>query len=101
MRDSALTFVIVPTPSDARGAFSLDAAARAFDEIGRALAKKDAYHLVVLTSTVLPGATRQGCFRSWSGIGQDAPARTSASATAPSSSRSAASSATSSTPTSR
>ena len=58
VRDSAITFVIVPTPSDARGAFIFDAAARAFEAIGRALRDKDAYHLVVLTSTVLPGTTR-------------------------------------------
>lgn len=56
---STITFVIVPTPSDARGAFAFGAAARAFDEIGAALRTKDAYHLVVLTSTVLPGTTRQ------------------------------------------
>jgi len=59
VRDSAITFVIVPTPSDARGAFAFDAAAKAFEGIGRALRGKDAYHLVVLTSTVLPGTTRQ------------------------------------------
>jgi UDPglucose 6-dehydrogenase len=59
VRDSSITFVIVPTPSDARGAFSFDAAARAFEAIGRALRAKDAWHLVVLTSTVLPGTTRQ------------------------------------------
>ena len=57
---SEITFVIVPTPSDARGAFSLQFAAYAFREIGRALASKDARHTVVLTSTVLPGATRHG-----------------------------------------
>jgi UDPglucose 6-dehydrogenase len=54
------SFVIVPTPSDKRGAFSLQFAAWAFQEIGAALAEKDSYHLVVLTSTVLPGATRYG-----------------------------------------
>jgi UDPglucose 6-dehydrogenase len=59
VRDSSITFVIVPTPSDARGAFAFDAAARAFEAIGRALRDKAAYHLVVLTSTVLPGTTRQ------------------------------------------
>ena len=59
VRDSAITFVIVPTPSDARGAFAFDAAAKAFEAIGAALRTKDAYHLVVLTSTVLPGTTRQ------------------------------------------
>jgi UDPglucose 6-dehydrogenase len=57
---SELTFVIVPTPSDDRGAFSLQYAAYAFREIGKALASKNDYHTVVLTSTVLPGATRHG-----------------------------------------
>jgi UDPglucose 6-dehydrogenase len=57
---SDVTFVIVPTPSDDRGAFSLQYAAFAFREIGKALAKKDGRHTVVLTSTVLPGATRHG-----------------------------------------
>jgi len=57
---SDVSFVIVPTPSDERGAFSLQYAAWAFREIGRALAEKEDYHLVVLTSTVLPGSTRYG-----------------------------------------
>jgi len=57
---SEVTFVVVPTPSDARGAFDITYAAQAFAEIGKALATKDGYHLVVLTSTVLPGATRYG-----------------------------------------
>ena len=58
--NSDVSFVIVPTPSDDRGAFSLQFAAWAFKEIGHAIAKKGTYHLVVLTSTVLPGATRYG-----------------------------------------
>jgi UDPglucose 6-dehydrogenase len=58
--ESELTFVIVPTPSDDRGAFSLQYAAYAFREIGKALARKSEWHTVVLTSTVLPGATRYG-----------------------------------------
>ena len=57
---SDVTFVIVPTPSDERGAFSIRHAEEAFAAIGRALREKDEYHLVVLTSTVLPGATRYG-----------------------------------------
>jgi UDPglucose 6-dehydrogenase len=57
---SDITYVIVPTPSDERGAFSLQYAAYAFREIGRALARKSGYHTVVLTSTVLPGASRYG-----------------------------------------
>jgi UDPglucose 6-dehydrogenase len=58
--ESELTFVIVPTPSDERGAFALQYAAYAFREIGGALATKQVRHTVVLTSTVLPGATRHG-----------------------------------------
>jgi UDPglucose 6-dehydrogenase len=58
--NSNVTFVIVPTPSDEHGAFSLQYAAWAFREIGHALAEKDTYHLVVLTSTVLPGSMRYG-----------------------------------------
>ena len=57
--NSDISFVIVPTPSDERGAFSLQYAEWAFKEIGKALAKKSTYHNVVLTSTVLPGSTRQ------------------------------------------
>ena len=57
---SELTFVIVPTPSDERGAFSLQYAAYAFREIGRALTRKNDKHTIVLTSTVLPGAMRHG-----------------------------------------
>jgi len=57
---SDLSFVIVPTPSEKDGAFSLQYAAWAFREIGKALAEKKGYHNVVLTSTVLPGSTRYG-----------------------------------------
>jgi UDPglucose 6-dehydrogenase len=58
--NTELSFVIVPTPSDARGAFSLQYAAYAFEAIGKALARRERYHTVVLTSTVLPGSTRYG-----------------------------------------
>jgi len=56
---SDVTFIIVPTPSDRTGMFSLQYASYAFREIGRGLAGKEDYHLVVLTSTVVPGSTRQ------------------------------------------
>jgi UDPglucose 6-dehydrogenase len=55
-----LTFVIVPTPSDASGAFSIEYAADAFARIGGALRSKTTAHTVVCTSTVLPGSTRYG-----------------------------------------
>jgi UDPglucose 6-dehydrogenase len=55
---SDATFVVVPTPSDDTGMFSLGYVRRAFHEIGRALARKQGYHLIVLTSTVVPGSIR-------------------------------------------
>ncbi|MBF0239023.1 MAG: UDP-glucose/GDP-mannose dehydrogenase family protein [SAR324 cluster bacterium] len=58
--NSDISFVIVPTPSDERGAFSLQYASWAFKEIGKALSQKQGYHNVVMTSTVLPGSTRYG-----------------------------------------
>jgi UDPglucose 6-dehydrogenase len=58
--NSDISFVIVPTPSDSRGAFELQYAKFAFRSIGKALKEKSGYHVVVLTSTVLPGATRHG-----------------------------------------
>jgi UDPglucose 6-dehydrogenase len=51
------TFVIVPTPSQENGGFSLEYVLATMETIGRALAQKDDYHLVALTSTVMPGAT--------------------------------------------
>jgi len=53
-----ISFVIVPTPTDSRGAFSLQYVEWAAQEIGKALADRQDYHLVVLVSTVLPGSTR-------------------------------------------
>lgn len=61
IQNSEISFVIVPTPSEADGSFSLSYAKEAFREIGKALRSRDkGYHLVVLTSTVLPGSTRCG-----------------------------------------
>lgn len=57
--NSDISFVIVPTPSDEQGSFTLQYAEWAFKEIGRAIGKKTGYHNVVLTSTVLPGSVRQ------------------------------------------
>ena len=55
-----ITFVVVPTPSEDDNLFSIKCAAKAFGDIGTALKTKDGYHLVVLTSTVTPGATQYG-----------------------------------------
>ena len=60
VQQSDISFIIVPTPSDDRGAFSLQYAAYAFKALGQALKQKEGYHVFVLTSTVLPGSTRHG-----------------------------------------
>ena len=57
--NSDISFVVVPTPSDERGAFSLQYAEWAFKELGKAIGRKSGYHNVALTSTVLPGSIRQ------------------------------------------
>jgi UDPglucose 6-dehydrogenase len=54
---TGVTMVVVPTPSDGDGGFSLGHVLSACEEIGRALAAKDGYHVVAITSTVMPGAT--------------------------------------------
>jgi UDPglucose 6-dehydrogenase len=51
------TFIIVPTPSDPDGRFSLRNVMIAAEKIGAALRKKQGWHLVVLSSTVMPGST--------------------------------------------
>lgn len=56
---SDMTFIVVATPSDTEGGFSLKWVAPACETIGAALAEKDGFHTVVLTSTVMPGATER------------------------------------------
>jgi UDPglucose 6-dehydrogenase len=65
-----VTFIIVPTPSEPTGGFSLKYALAACETIGKALKTKDRYHVVVVTSTVMPGATGgpiRACLESASG----------------------------------
>ena len=50
------TFVVVPTPSEASGGYSLDYVKPAISHLGDAISEKDGYHLVVMTSTVSPGS---------------------------------------------
>src|SRR5580658_4518931 len=57
IRETEITFVVVPTPSNPDGAFSLEYVCSAMRRIGVALRKKSGYHLIVLSSTVLPGST--------------------------------------------
>ena len=53
--NSDITFIIVPTPTaDDNDGFSAQYVVASCKDIGNALKSKDAYHLVVLTSTLLP-----------------------------------------------
>jgi UDPglucose 6-dehydrogenase len=63
VQSSEATFIVVPTPSTAEGGFSISFVLEAARAIGHALRQKSAYHLVVLTSTVLPGSTEYGMIR--------------------------------------
>jgi len=55
--ETAVTFVIVPTPSNARGGFSLRYVLAACDTIGGALRRKADRHTVAIVSTLLPGSS--------------------------------------------
>lgn len=54
--NSDMTTIIVPTPSGPDGAFRNDNLLSVMDEVGRVLAKKSGYHLVVVNSTTMPGS---------------------------------------------
>jgi UDPglucose 6-dehydrogenase len=54
---SQITFIVVSTPSEAGGGFSLRYVDPVCRAIGKALAQKSEYHVVCLTSTVMPGTT--------------------------------------------
>lgn len=51
-----ISFVIVPTPSDSSGVFTNKFVIESLKSIGQALRKKDGYHVVNITSTVMPGS---------------------------------------------
>lgn len=53
--DSDVSFIIVPTPSGKDGKFSNDYVLSAIRGIAPVLKNKKGYHLVVVTSTVMPG----------------------------------------------
>lgn len=55
--ESELSFVIVPTPSNTLGGFSLKSVFHACDEIGAALKSKSGAHTVAIVSTVMPGSS--------------------------------------------
>jgi GDP-mannose 6-dehydrogenase len=53
-----VSFVSVGTPSRKNGSLNLDYVQQACEQIGRALAQKQAFHVVVARSTMLPGTVR-------------------------------------------
>lgn len=57
VRNSDITFIVVPTPSKTNGEFSLHFVKQAAKRIGKALSQKNSYHIVALTSTVVPNST--------------------------------------------
>ncbi|SRR5579885_345000 len=56
IKNTDATFVVVPTPSDESGEFSLEFVTPVMKKIGKVLSSKTGYHLVVLCSTVMPNS---------------------------------------------
>lgn len=56
MAATDISMVIVPTPSDEHGAFSNRYLLSALEAMGHGIARKQSRHIVVVTSTVMPGS---------------------------------------------
>jgi UDPglucose 6-dehydrogenase len=54
--EAEVTILLVPTPSDERGAFTNAYVLAAIAGVGRGLAMRDDYHVLVVASTVMPGS---------------------------------------------
>ncbi len=59
VNESEMSIVCVGTPSKDNGDLRLDYVSNVCSEIGQAIAKKNAYHVVVVRSTILPGTMRK------------------------------------------
>jgi len=57
--ETDVSFITVATPEQPDGGIDLRYIISASEDLGRALQKKDTYHLVVVKSTVIPGTTRE------------------------------------------
>ena len=58
LHQTQLSFLVVPTPSRADGSFETEFLKSAAESLGTVLRDMDHYHVVVVTSTVLPGDVR-------------------------------------------
>ena len=58
VQQSEISIISVGTPSRANGSLNLSAVERVSEQIGTALARKPADHLIVVRSTVMPGTVR-------------------------------------------
>lgn len=59
--DTDVSFICVGTPSAPDGSVGLSYVTSVCENIGKALAKKDTYHSVVVRSTIVPGSTEEAC----------------------------------------
>jgi len=59
IENSNISFVCVPTPTNDKGEIDLGYVKEASKNIGKEIAKKDVYHLVVVKSTVVPETTEK------------------------------------------
>ena len=58
VRETDVTIIIVPTPSEANGKFSLEYLEIALKAIGEGIREKESYHVVSVDSTVVPTSCR-------------------------------------------
>ena len=58
VRDSDISLICVGTPSQLNGNLDLSHVRKVCEQIGRAIKIKDAFHVVVARSTMLPGSMR-------------------------------------------
>ncbi|MCP4111798.1 MAG: nucleotide sugar dehydrogenase [Desulfobacteraceae bacterium] len=61
--DTDVSLICVGTPSNINGSLKLDYVAKCASEIGEGLKKKNAYHVVALRSTVLPGSVEEAVIK--------------------------------------
>jgi UDPglucose 6-dehydrogenase len=59
IRNSSVSFIVVPTPSEPDGSFSTKYVESVIHELAKELKKKSDFHVITLNSTVLPGSTER------------------------------------------